>query len=175
MTATAPQDGSSKGCLQVGVCHTRHRDLGRVGDFLKCFDPLQSVVGQVPSLHETPQLGLDEFVRMFGVSSRPYFPSWYRDNIDLVFANIPPGILPFVQFACATVLRTVYSLPFKWVPHGTAVEWGQCAVLLRALATTPHLRACCMISSINSTHATSCSCAHSHIQNLFPNTTKSLQ
>ena len=48
--------------------------------------------------------------------------------IYMVLADIPPQILPSLQFVCTALSRTVYSLPVKWETHGAVVEWGECAV-----------------------------------------------
>ena len=45
LVATNPWDGSAKGRLHTIVKHTPPRNRGKVGEFLKCFDPLQGVVG----------------------------------------------------------------------------------------------------------------------------------
>ena len=106
------------------MARTAHRDPGRVGEFLKCVDPLQGVVGKVLNPRAMLQLTSDEFAATFGFLPRPFVvPSRFRDNIYVVFANIPPQIPPSVQFAC-TALKIGYYLPLKWEPHGTAVEWG---------------------------------------------------
>ena len=45
--ATNPWDGSAKGCHHTIVKCTPLRNRGKVGEFLKCFDPLQGVVGEI--------------------------------------------------------------------------------------------------------------------------------
>ena len=115
LVATNPWDGSAKGHLHTIVKHTPPRNRGKVGEFLKCFDPLQGVVGEV----------LGPPVLSSGDSGTAPLPlvllSRYRDNLYIVFANLPDHLLSHVQFAVASLLPTIYGIPLKWEPHGDVV------------------------------------------------------
>ena len=50
--------------------------------------------------------------------------SRHRDNLYLVFANIPPNILPAVRLSVAALLRSVYGIALKWGVHGTDSNQG---------------------------------------------------
>ena len=126
MASSTPWDGSARGHLATILRHTPHRQKGRVGEFLKCFDPLQGVVRETLNPPECLSLNAERFYEVFGFPPRPFvLLSRYRDHIHMVFANIPQPIGPAVEFACAALLRSLYQLPLKWEVHGEAVVWGE--------------------------------------------------
>ena len=100
--------------LATIIRHTPNRQKGKVGEFFKCFDPLQGVVGEILNPPVCPLQTADQFQRLSGFPPRPFvLLSRYRDNIYMAFANIPRPIRPAVQFACAALLHTIYQLPLK--------------------------------------------------------------
>ena len=126
VASSTPWDGSARGRLATIIRHTPNRQKGKVGEFFKCFDPLQGVVGEILNPPVCPLQTADQFQRLSGFPPRPFvLLSRYRDNIYMAFANIPRPIRPAVQFACAALLRTIYQLPLKWEEHGAAVVWGE--------------------------------------------------
>ena len=119
LVSSTPWDGSAKGRLAAVLRHTPQRQKGKVGDFFKCFDPLQAVDGEVRNLPECDQLTVTKFTDKFGFPPRLFvLLKRYQDNIYMVFANIYPPLREAVLFASATLLRATYTLPLKWEPHG---------------------------------------------------------
>ena len=126
VASSTPWDGSARGRLATIIRQTPNRQKGKVGEFFKCFDPLQGEVGEILNPPVCPLQTADQFQRLCGFPPRPFvLLSRYRDNIYMAFANIPRPIRPAVQFACAALLRTIYQLPLKWEEHAAVVVWGE--------------------------------------------------
>ena len=112
---TAPWDGAPCGRLHTIVRHTPALQRGRVGDFLKCYNPVSGVVGEIlqPPPWDAPvdALSSDDENLPFVLLSR------YRENLYIIFANIPGDILPTVRFCVAALLRSTYGIALKWEIH----------------------------------------------------------
>ena len=123
---TAPWDGAPCGRLHTIVRHTPAMQRGRVGDFLKCYNPVFGVVGEIlqPLPWDAPvdALSSDDENLPFVLLSR------YRDNLYMIFANIPEDILPTVRFFVAALLRSTYGIALKWEIHDSVVVWGEGAI-----------------------------------------------
>ena len=144
---TVPWDGAPFGRLNTIVSNTLARQRGRVADFLKCYNPLLPVVGEI--LHP-PNGDSVALPHVHGSENLPFvLLSRYRDNLYIVLANIACEILPTVRFCVAALLRSVYGIALKWEHHDSVVVWGEGAIscpyganrfsLLRKGASRPRL------------------------------------
>ena len=118
---TVPWDGAPCGRLHTIVRHNPALQRGRVRGFLNCYIPVSGVVGEIlqPPPWDAPvdvSSSDDENLPFVLVSS-------YRDNLYIIFANIPAYILPTVPFCVAALLRSTYGIALKWEIHSVVV-WG---------------------------------------------------
>ena len=123
---TVPWDGAPCGRLNTIVSNTPALQRGRVGDFLKCYNPLLGVVGEI--LHP-PDWDSTALPHDPSSENLPFvLLSRYRDNLYIVFANIACEILPTIRFCVAALLRSVYGIALKWEHHDSVVVWGEGAI-----------------------------------------------
>ena len=63
---STPWDGSARGRLVTIVERTSNKQKGKVGEFFKCFDPLQGVVGEILNPRACPLHTADQFQQLSG-------------------------------------------------------------------------------------------------------------